>query len=251
MLFQDQFQFPALSEPNIAPWILPGAERAFEGGCRALRAGFFEPARSIFTTLLSREPDHPEVGLALVRNELASGNPVDARRWFAELGFEGVMEPSLVALKTEILLGCGQATQAIALGMSCAEWFPSDPACRYLSGRFLWHGGDASRAEEVFLSLAGDPWVGPRACAWAVFCGWRQGHYDEVSELLLSLRDDDVVCEGLREFAHRSLGLDWVESDRVEPMARTAVASAWGGLYFRELSEAAGGPPVTGARLLG
>lgn len=219
---------------SAASWNLPGAQAAYEGGRRALRAGFYEPARAIFGALLPHEPDHLEVGISLARTELASGHPVFAESIFDSLDEKAFHLPSLHALRAECALRRGDAPQALLRAFACAEAFPRNPHARYLVARLSWLGGQEAQAEVQFLSLAADSEVGARSCAWAVFCGWRQGHHDEVSALLANLRTDDVVCEGLREFRHLAFGEPWEPTDRVEPAARATCANAWSDLFHRQ-----------------
>lgn len=220
---------PIVSAPlgSVASWNLPGAAAAFEGARRALRAGFYEPARSIFRALLPHETDHPEVGLLLVRTELAAGAPSCAEAVLEQLD-ETIADPlAWQVLRAECALARGQVSRALGFAFAASETDPTDPAVRYLLARLTWLGGQESQAEVQFLSLAQDAAVGPRACAWAVLCGWRQGQRDEVSPLLASLRTDDVVCEALRECGQGFLGGGWIPSDRVDPVARVVTAQAW------------------------
>lgn len=223
---------PSLS--NTATWNLPGAQAAYEGGCRALRAGFYEPARTIFGALLPHEPDHPEVGLSLARTELATGHPVFAASILDSLGEKVSRQPSVQVLLAECALRRGDAPSALSRAFACADAHPRNAQARYLAARLTWLGGQEGQAEVQFLSMAADPDVGARSCAWAVFCGWRQGHRAGVSDLLANLRADDVVCEGLREFGSHALGEPWVPSDLVEAASRAIYADAWNDLFHRQ-----------------
>lgn len=224
---------PVSANRRIDPWILPGAQAAYEGGRRALRAGFFEPARSIFQALLPHEPHQPEVGVLLARTELAAGHPVFAEVVLDSLGEVVSRRPDVQALRAECALRRGDVAQGLSRSFACTESFPHDAHGRHLAARLLWLGGQESQAEVQFLSLAADPEMGPRSCAWAVFCGWRHGQAEHVFDLLAHLRTDDVVCEGLREFGQGALGVPWSPSDRVEPLARQTCADAWNDLFHR------------------
>lgn len=223
---------PALH--TAAPWNLPGAQAAYEGGRRALRAGFYEPARAIFGALLPHEPDHLDVGLSLARTELADGHPVFAASILDSLGEKASRQPSFQVLLAECALRRGDAPLALSRAFACSDAYPRNSLVRYLVARLSWLGGQEAQAEVQFLSMAADPDVGARSCAWAVFCGWRQGHRDEVSALLANLRADDVVCEGLREFGHHAFGEPWVPSDRVDAVSRAVYADAWHDLFHRQ-----------------
>lgn len=238
------------SERKVTAWHLPGAEAAFEGGRRALRAGFHTHAHDIFQALLPWEPGHPEVLVALSRTVMECGNPA-----FAEVLLEGLdsrwqRKPAIQVLRAECALRKGDTTKALSRAFTCAEWHPCDPNSRFLVARLQWLGGQESLAEVQFLGMAGDVDVGPRACAWAVFCGWRQGHFAEVSELLDNLRRDDVVCEALREFGHAALDQPWEPSDRVDPASRSASADAWNGLFHRRQACTRVSPSFSGGRIL-
>jgi len=232
-------------------WNLPGAQIAYEGGRRALRAGFYEPARSIFGALLPHEPDHPEVGLSLARTELAAGNPVYAELTLESLDAAVRRNPTVQVLLAECALQLGEISQGLSRSFACIEAFPQHSLGRFLAARLLWLGGQEDQAEFQFLSMAADPGVGARSCAWAVFCGWRKGQRDLVSDLLANLRTDDVVCEGLREFGHRALGIPWIASDRVESLARQVCADAWNDLFHRRHASISARPAFAGGRLLG
>ena len=249
--------FSNLSEPKIfarparetKAWNLPGADVAFEGGRRALRAGVYAPARAIFQALLPHEPDHPEVLIALSRTVMESGNPK-----LAEVLLEGLDRKSqrtsvVQVLRAECALLRGETAKGLSRAFACAEAYPSEPHSRFLTARMLWLGGQESSAEVQFLTLASAPEVGARACAWAVFCGWRQGHREEVGDLLVNLRPDDVVCEGLREFGHRALDIPWNPSDRVDPTARQSCADSWNGLYHRDYASTLAIPKFTDGRI--
>lgn len=218
---------------GTSPWNLPGAEEACALGNRALRAGFLVSARRIFQTLASREPEHPELLLALAETELASGDPESALAILDQLSPELEGAPRVQLLKADCALRQGRIGKALKLGFSCSELVPADPRGRFLSARLYWLGGQEYEAELAFLSLAGDLETGDRACAWAVLCGWRQGHWEDVSALLANLRRDDVVCEGLREFGARSLGIPWEPNQLVEPSVRRSCAQDWDALHRR------------------
>jgi hypothetical protein len=198
-----------------------------------LRAGFLASARQIFQALASREPDHPELILALAETELAGGDPEAAEAILGELPRELSRAARVQVLRADCALRRGRIAMALKLGFSCAEFAPSDPRCRFLSARLHWLGGQEYEAELAFLSLAGDPRTGDRATAWAVLCGWRQDHGEEISSLLANLRRDDAVCEGLREFGARTLGVPWEPNHLVEPSVRRACAMEWEELHGR------------------
>lgn len=216
------------------PWNIPGAEEAFAMGNRALRAGFLASARQIFQTLASRETDHLEVVVALAETELALGDPAVALAVLGGLPADLSDAPRVQVLVADCALSQGRIAKALKLGFACSELSPTDPWCRFLFARLFWLGGQEYEAELAFLSLAGNPETGDRACAWAVFCGWRQGHLEEVSALLDNLRRDDVVCEGLREFGARSLGIRWEPNQLVEPSLRRSCAKEWETRFRRE-----------------
>ena len=204
-------------------------------GNRALRAGFLVSAKKIFLALASREPDHPELLLALAETALAGDEPSAAMGFLDGLSADLRGAPRVQVLRADCALRQGKIATALRLGFSCSELAPADSDCRFLSARLFWLGAQEYEAELAFLSLAGDPRTGDRACAWAVMCGWRKEHREEVSALLSSLRRDDVVCEGLREFAARSLGISWEPNQLVEPSVRRACAREWESLYRREI----------------
>ena len=139
-------------------------------------------------------------------------------------------------MKAECALRQGSVAKALKLGFSCSEHAPSDPRCRFLSARLFWLGGQEYEAELAFLSLAGDETMGDRACAWAVFCGWRKNDGEGVASLLANLRRDDVVCEGLRQFGARSLGIRWEPNQLVEASVRRACALEWEALHRRKIN---------------
>jgi hypothetical protein len=201
-------------------------------GLRALRAGFLEEARSIFRALLGREHAHPELVLALAETELASGDLPAFEAVLDQLPARVPQSPQVQLLRAEGALRQGKTASALALSFSCAELFPSDARSRFQSARLLWLGGQVREAEVVFLSLAGDREIGPRACAWGVFCGWKQAHFAQVAELLEVLRRDDVVCEGLREFGARSLGIPWEPNEIVASRVRRVCAEDWERLFL-------------------
>jgi tetratricopeptide (TPR) repeat protein len=219
---------------GASPWNLPGAEDAYAMGNRALRAGFLVSARGIFHALASREPDHPELLLALAETELAYGLPKAAEAVLDELSADLSGAPRVQVLRAECALREGRIASALKLGFESSEISPTDPKCRFLSARLFWLGGQEYEAEHAFLSLAGDPETGDRACAWAVLCGWRQNQREELSALLANLRRDDAVCEGLREFGARALGIPWEPNQLVEPAVRRARALEWEALHRRE-----------------
>jgi hypothetical protein len=196
-------------------------------GLRALRAGFLDEARSIFKALIPREQAHPELILALAETELAAGDIAAFEATLDHLPSPLSATARVQVLRAEGAFKQGKTALALALGFTCAELFPRDPLTRFQSARLLWLGAQEREAEVVFLSLAGDPEVGSRACAWAVFCGWKQNLVDEVASLLDGLRRDDVVCEGLREFGARSLGIPWEPNQLVAPRSRRACAQDW------------------------
>ena len=204
-------------------------------GRRALRAGFLVSARQIFHALASREDDHPELQLALAETAFASGDTRTAMALLDATPARFSEAPRVQVLKAECALRQGRVAKALKLGFSCSEHAPTDPRCRFLSARLFWLGGQEYEAELAFLSLAGDEGMGERACAWAVFCGWRQNDREGVSSLLANLRRDDVVCEGLREFGARSLGIRWEPNQLVEPSVRRTCALEWASLYRREI----------------
>jgi hypothetical protein len=230
------FDLRAISENAFAGtslWILPGAEEAYEMGNRALRAGFLASAKQIFLALCSRETDHPELLLALAETELAMGNAGAALRFLE--GFPAHLKAvgRIQVQMADCALRQGRIGKALRLGFSSLESSPTDPRCRFLSARLSWLGGQEYEAELDFLSLAGTPETGDRACAWAVLCGWRRGEMEDVSDLLANLRRDDVVCEGLREFGARALGVDWEPNQLVEPSVRRSSAVEWEAFYRR------------------
>ena len=192
-----------------------------------MRAGFLDEARNIFKALIPREHAHPELILALAETELAAGD-IPA----FEAALDQLPSPCSAGAHVQVLLSegafrQGKTAHALALGFTCAELFPRDPRSRFQSARLLWLGAQEREAEVVFLSLAGDPEIGSRACAWAVFCGWKQNHVAEVANLLERLRRDDVVCEGLREFGARSLGIPWEPNHLVATRSRRTCAQDW------------------------
>lgn len=221
------FQSADAALAGRSPWNLPGAEDAYRMGRRALSSGFLDSARRIFVALASREPDHPELVLALAETEFAAGAPAAALATLAGLSDELSTAPRVQVAKAECALRSGKVAKALSLGFSASELAPADPFCRFLSARLFWLGGQEYEAELAFLSLAGEEDVTDRACAWAVFCGWRQGHREDVSALLSNLRRDDVVCEGLREFGARTMGVRWEPNRLVEPSVRRSCASEW------------------------
>ena len=236
--------------PASRPWNLQGAEVAFEGGRRALRAGFFEPARSIFQALQPREPEHPEVLVALACTELESGHPALAEALLEALSPADRRHPAVQVLRAECALQQGQMGKGLSRGFACVESHPQNSQGRFLSARLLWLGGQEKACEVEFLHLAGDPGVGARACAWAVLCAWRQGHQENVADLLANLRIDDVVCEGLREFASIALDIPWQTSLLVEPGARSACADTWNRLFHRQFAAPRTLSPFGGVRVL-
>jgi len=233
-----------------AAWHLPGGEAAFEGGHRALRAGFYQHARDIFQALLPWEPDHPEVLLELARTELAMGRSAVAEALVQGLDQKAQRSPIVQVLRAECALERGDAMKGLSRIFACSESHPTDPHTRFVMAKSQWLAGQEAHAEVQFLSLAGDPDVGARACAWAVFCAWRHDQLDAVADLFANLRRDDVVCEGLREFGHRALDLPWQASDRVEPASRTRCADTWNGLFHREYASTSTTPALAGGRIL-
>jgi len=210
-----------------APWCLKEGANACEMGIRALRAGFLDEARNIFKALIPREPRHPELILALAETELAAGDIPAFETALDQLPSRMAATAHVLVLRADGALRQGKTARALATGFACAELHPKDPRSRFQSARLLWLGTQEREAEVVFLSLAGDPEIGSRACAWAVFCGWKQNHVEAVASLLDSLRRDDVVCEGLREFGARSLGIPWEPNQLVSPRLRRTCAQDW------------------------
>lgn len=241
---------PVFATSSPRPWCLPGAERAFEGGRRALRAGFLVHARTIFQALLPHEVDHPEVRLMLARTAFAEGEYREAQELLAGFDSRQSTTPSVLVLRAECAFAMGDAKRGLSLAFRCAEAYPNDLPSRFLMARLQWLGGQESQAEVQFLSMAGPSDTGSRACAWAVLCGWRQGQMPGVAALFESLRDDDAASEGLREFAHHAFDLPWVPSERVDPAARSVFADAWNGLFHRD--HACTGPirPMEGVGIL-
>jgi len=221
---------------GTSPWNNAGAEDAYLMGSRALRAGFLPSARRIFEALTSMEPDHPELLLALAETELAFGDLESAQDILDGISRELSGAPRVQALKADCALRRGRLAKALKLAFSSSEHAPTDPHCRFLSARLFWLGGQEYEAELAFLSLAGTEDVGDRACAWAVFCGWRKSDGEGVSSLLSNLRRDDVVCEGLREFGARSLGIRWEPNQLVDPSVRNTCALEWEVLHRREIN---------------
>jgi len=215
-----------------APWCLAGGASAFETGLRALRAGFLEEAKNIFRALLGREHAHPELVLALAETELASGDILAFEASLDHLPSAISRHPRVQSLRADAALRQGKIAAALTLGFECAELSPQDALSRFQIARLLWMGKEEREAEVVFLSLAGDPEIGPRACAWAVFCGWKQRHFTEVADLLGVLRRDDVVSEGLREFGARSLGIPWEPNEIVASRVRRICAEDWERLFL-------------------
>lgn len=244
---------PRLSElpRNLArDWNLPGGKAAYEGGRRALRAGFYEPARTIFGALLPHEPDRLEVGVGLARTELAAGHPAFAELVLESLGETANRQPTVQILRAECALQRGDIATGLSLAFASSESNPRHSHGRFLAARLLWLGGQESQAEVQFLSMAADPEVGARCCAWAVFCGWHQGHREEVAELFANLRIDDVVSEGLREFGHRALGEPWTPSEFVDPVAREICADTWNDYYHRQYARIRPKPSFAKGRIL-
>ncbi|HXP90191.1 MAG TPA: hypothetical protein VN931_04580 [Fibrobacteria bacterium] len=224
---------PGLSRSGSrAPWCLREGANACEMGIRALRAGFLEESRNIFKALIPREQAHPELILALAETELAAGDIHAFEAALDQLPSPCSAGPHAHVLRSEAAFRQGRTARGLALGFACAELFPTDPRSRFQSARLLWLGAQEREAEVVFLSLAGDPEIGSRARVWAVFCGWRQAHFAEVAELLGTLRRDDVVCEGLREFGARSLGIPWEPNEIVAPRIRRLCAEDWESLFL-------------------
>lgn len=248
--FTSANSLPPVSTAPHRSWNLPGAQVAYDGGLRALRAGFHGPARSIFGVLALHEPGHPEVRVALARTELAAGDPAAAERILDSLEADLRYAPTAQVLRAECALRRGDLSRGLSLSFACSEAFPRDAHGRYLAARLLWLGGQEGPAEIQFLSLAGDPEVGSRSCAWSVFCGWRQGTPEKVSALLANLRRDDVVAEGLREFGHHALGIAWAPGDRVEASVRQACADAWSDLFHRQFAAIRARPGFARGRLL-
>lgn len=209
-------------------WTLPGAPEAFEGGRRALRAGFLEPASRIFRALASRE-SREDVWLALAETELAKGQPAQARVILAEIPWS----VHRAVLEAECALALEETVRALGIWGELSERSPCHPRARFLEGRMLALGGQFQEAEVVFLSLAQAPDVGARACAWAVFCAICRGDAEGAGELLGNLRDDDAVCEGLREWIATQTGMDWTPSERVEPATCRRWADRWTGWSVR------------------
>ncbi|MBK9577476.1 MAG: hypothetical protein IPO40_10390 [Fibrobacteres bacterium] len=215
------------TSPETA-WSLPGAPEAFEGGRRALRAGFLGPATSIFRALASRE-SREDVWLSLAETELALGRVAQCRVILAEIPWS----IQRAVLEAECALTCGETIRALCLWGELSASVPQDPRVRFLEGQMMAHSGQSQEAEVVFLSLAGDPDVGARACAWAVFCAVRRGDFEGARTLLGKLRDDDAACEGLRECIATQAGLDWTPSERVEPATCRSWADRWTGWWIR------------------
>jgi hypothetical protein len=209
-------------------WNLPGAPQAFEGGRRALRAGFLGPATSIFRALASQE-SREDVWLSLAETELALGRIAQSRVILAQIPWS----IQRAVLEVECALGSGETIRALCLWGELSASVPSDPRVRFLEGRMMALGGQSQEAEVVFLALASDPDVGARACAWAVFCAVRRGDTDGARHLLGQLRDDDAVCEGLRECIATQAGIDWSPSERVEPATCRSWSDRWTGWWMR------------------
>ncbi len=241
---------PLARNADSGDWILPGAQNAYDGGRRALRAGFYGPARAIFGALLPHEPHHVEVGVALARTELAAGHPATAEVVLKSLPESALRLPTTQIILAECSVARGEVSAGLARAFSCTEANPRHSHGRYLMARLMWLGGQEAHAEVQFLSLATDPEVGARSCAWAVFCGWRQGHRDEVAELFANLRTDDVVSEGMREFAHRAFDEPWVPSELVDPRARERCADIWCDLYHRQYAAIRPNPHFAEAGIL-
>ena len=214
-----------------APWVLPNGQDAFEGGRRALRAGFLDPARAIFQALSLHEVFHPEVWLSLAQTELAAGNPGLAATAMARIPTDLVQNAATLTFLADLDLVRGKAGPALSKAFLASELSPADPHPRFLMARLHWIGGEEKEAELAFLSLVGELDCGERAAAWAVFCGWRQGQVQEVAALCANLRSDDAVCEGLRQFGAQTLGTEWHPSDRVHPDSREAHAQTWTALH--------------------
>ncbi|HNY30999.1 MAG TPA: hypothetical protein PKO15_08930 [Fibrobacteria bacterium] len=209
-------------------WNLPGASEAFEGGRRALRAGFLDPAIRIFRALASRET-REDVWLALAETELARGHVAQARTILAEI-------PSSIqrsVLEVECALAAEETIRALVVWGELSASAPRHPKVRFLEGRMMALGADFQEAEVIFLSLAADPEVGARACAWAVFCAACRGDVAGARALLANLRDDDAVCEGLREWIATQTGMEWTPSARVEPTHCRSWADRWTGWALR------------------
>ena len=217
-----------------APWIFPDGANAYDTGRRALRAGFLEPARSIFGALAGWESGHPEIALSLAETEVAAGNPGKAGEWLSSVESDLRHNAAFLSMRADVELSQGRISRALPLAFLASELSPADPVPRFLMARLQWMGGQEHEAELAFLSLAGEPDVGDRAVAWAVLCGWRRGETGEVSELFASLRDDDVVCEALRQLGREGMGLEWTPSPRVEASTRDALSATWGRRLFRE-----------------
>ena len=241
---------PVFSTSSPRPWCLPGAERAFEGGRRALRAGFLVHARTIFQALLPHEVDHPEVRLMLARTAFAEGEYLEALELLAGFDSRQSTTPTVLVLRAECAFATGDAKRGLSLAFRCAEAYPNDLPSRFLMARLQWLGGQEFQAEVQFLSMTGPSDAGARACAWAVMCGWRQGQMPEVADLLDSLRDDDAAAEGLREFGHHAFDLPWEPSPRVDPVSRSGFADAWNGLFHRRQACSGSVRPLEGARIL-
>jgi len=213
------------------PWILPNGLEAFEGGRRALRAGFLHPAREIFQALAPHEVFHPEVRLCLAQTELAAGNTNLAASALTHLPPDLLQNAASQSLLADLDLARGMIGPALSKAFLASELSPADPHPRFLMARLHWLGGEQKEAELAFLSLVGEPDCGERSAAWAVFCGWRQGQIREVAALCANLRTDDSVCEGLRQFGAQTLGTPWTPSDRVHPDSRDAHARTWEALF--------------------
>lgn len=230
------FQIP-LPIASVPPevWSFPEAENAFDIGIRALRAGFLEPARAIFQALASRESMRPAILVEWARTEFVAGNFSETERLLGQLDGPASHRPAAQILRADLALGRRNAALGLSLGFRICESFPTDPWSRFFMARLSWMGGEEESAELGFLSLAGEAEVGSRACAWAVLCGWRQGQFsDEIAALHENLRRDDVVCEGLRSFGARELGLDWTPNPLVEPGLRDRCAREWAAMFQRE-----------------
>ena len=225
------------SFPEIARWNLPEGPAAVEIGRRALRAGCLDPARRIFEAVSAREPLHPEIAFQLAELELADNRVDSARALLEALPPDFQQSPAVLAARGDIELSKGRIGPALRQAFLASEVSPASPRARFLMARLHWLGGAEREAELAFLSLVGEPEGGDRAAAWAVFCGWRQGHFDEVSALWAGLRTDDAVCEGLRRFGHERMGSEWVPSDRVQAGRRDLHAAEWAILF-----ESAPGP---------
>jgi len=224
------FDSTPASEPDFHD-----AGHAFDMGTRALRAGFLDPARAIFQALASHEAASAEVVVEWARTEFMAGRFRLAERILDRLDKSEVDRAAAAILRADCAFSQGNVARGLSLGFFCTESNPADSWSRFFSARMLWMGGDDEAAELAFLSLVGEPEVGSRACAWSVFCGWKQAQFSgEVAALFDSLRRDDVVCEGLREFGADVLGLPWEPSHLVEPLLRSRCALEWSEKFHRE-----------------